>query len=32
VELPRRLERVVPDVDIEEERLTHGLRAEPSPA
>jgi uncharacterized membrane protein YdfJ with MMPL/SSD domain len=28
--LPRRLERVVPDVDIEAERLAHSLQ--PSPA
>jgi putative drug exporter of the RND superfamily len=30
--LPRRLERIVPDVDIEGERLAKGLSASPSPS
>jgi putative drug exporter of the RND superfamily len=30
--LPRRLERIVPDVDIEGERLAKGLSPSPSPS
>jgi putative drug exporter of the RND superfamily len=30
--LPRRLERIVPEVDIEGERLAKGLSASPSPS